>query len=183
MSGVGIVSIRLPRSVLKAFEANALRAGVDKHEAARRLVLALEQLTDDQLADLPEPPKESDNPRLSLYLGWPYAEIPATVSRRTQLSISCIVRRLVYGLVVTGAIKAVQTKHVNELNLVPVQQSTEESNCCSYAGIIFLAMLVIAVTGIMVRYQRIRTRRTKPKMVSHKPIPSLGETPEGANPQ
>src|SRR5712692_7826615 len=129
MSGAGLVSIRLPRSIMEAFEAEALQADMDKHEATRRLVLCLERLTNDQLAKLPEPPKEKDNPRLSLYIGWPHAETLATVSRRTQLSMSCIVRRLVYGLAVTGAIKPASTGQVHEPNLAPVQHGAQVSNC------------------------------------------------------
>jgi hypothetical protein len=181
MSGTGLVSIRLPRSVMEAFEANAFRAGMDKHDATRRLVSCLERFTDDELTALPEPLRESDNPRLSLYVGWPHAETLATVSRRTQLSTSCIVRRLVYGLVVTGAIKVAPTGQVHELDLAPVQHSIEGPNCGSYGSMILLAVLALAIIGLVLRYRWIKTRRTSLKTVSRKPSPSLSEDPKGAD--
>src|SRR5258708_15499428 len=119
VSGAGLVSIRLPRSVMEAFEADAMYTGIDRHEAARRLISCLGTVTDDHLVNLAEPPKESENPRLSLYLGWPHAQTLATVPRRTQLSVSCIVRRLIYGLAVTRAITVSPTGHVHRCNPAP----------------------------------------------------------------
>lgn len=167
MSGAGIVSIRLPRSAMETFETNALRAGIDKHEAARRLVLCLERLTDDQLATLPEPPRESDNPRLSLYFGFPHAEALAAVSRRTQLSLSCIVRRLVYGAVVTGSITVTQTGQPPKFPSTRVQHRVEESDYGSVAWIIVLVLLV-AVVSVFLRYRWIRARRNKSRVRSPK---------------
>ena len=183
MSGAGLVSIRLPRSVMEAFEANALHAGIDKHEAARRLISSLDTLTDDQLIGLPEPPRESDSPRLSLYLGWPHTQTLATVSQRTQLPISCIVRRLIYGLAVTGAIQSVTTGQVHKLNRAPVQHGNGETDYGLYAGVILLALLAVAIVGIVLRYRWIRTRRAKLTTVSRETTPILSEAAKGADPQ
>ena len=182
MSGAGLVSIRLPRSVMEALEANSLRAGMDKHEATRRLVLHLEQLTDDQLANLPEPPRELDNPRVSLYVGWPQTEALAAVSRRTQLSTSCIVRRLVYGLVASGSIDLDQSEESPELHLTHIQHRAEGLERALFPWMI-LAVVTVVIAGVVLRYRWIRTHRTKPKTVPRRPTPSVCETPKGADPQ
>ena len=161
---------------------NATRAGMDVHEATRRLVLGLRRLTDDALASLPEPPTEPDNPRLSLYVGWRDMDALATVSGRTQLSISRIVRRLVYGLVVTGAIRLGENGEIQEFRAARVQTRAVELDSESFVWIV-LVVLAVTVIGIVLRYQWLRTHRRKRKMDSRKPEPSSTETDMEAAPQ
>jgi hypothetical protein len=108
MSGEGLVSVRLPRSLLGAFRALAERQGIGIHEAARRVVSFLPSLTPDAFKSLPEPPRELDTPRVSLYVGWDGLDVLACLTSGSILTNSCIFRRLLYGLLVTKEIEFVQ---------------------------------------------------------------------------
>ncbi len=160
VSGQGLISVRLPRSLMEGFEANASEAGMDVHETIRQLVLSLRELTDGELASLPEPPREPDNPRLSLYVGWPQMDALSAVSRRTQLSMSRVVRRLIYGLVVTGSIRLDRNGNNQGLDSSRVQRGTEGLDCESIAWVV-LALLTIAIVGGVLRYWWVRTRQSK----------------------
>ena len=65
MSGDGLISARIPRSLLQALQASAQRQGISLHEAARRLTDKLPSLTQADLRGLKEPPREPDSPRVS----------------------------------------------------------------------------------------------------------------------
>lgn len=118
MSGEGLISVRLPRSLMAVFRGSVSRAGIDIHSGTRRLVCALERFTPDELRWLPEPPKELDNPRLSLYVGWQCIDILAESNRQSQLSTSSVIRRLIYALLVNRSIQFVQNTDTKELRLV-----------------------------------------------------------------
>jgi hypothetical protein len=152
MSGNGLISVRLPRSLMAAFEENAARTGIDVHEAARRLIHSLGEVSDDELISLPEPQRESDNPRISLYIGWPQIETLAAVSERTQLSMSQIVRRLIYGAVVGRSVGLGTGKTTHRLPR-PVEDS-------EFIAVVFV-FLAIAVVGALFLYRWARYRKRK----------------------
>ena len=97
MGGEGLVSVRLPGSLLAAFRASTDRQGITVHHAARSLIAGLESLTTDNLKALREPASEVDAPRVSLYIGWDLLDVLADATRESNLTNSSIVRRLLYG--------------------------------------------------------------------------------------
>jgi len=125
MSGQGLISIRMPHSLLDVFRAAALRSKHTLHGGARTLISGMRGLTSDQLAALPEPPQELDSPRVSLYIGAQYVGALAETAQKTRLSASSIVRRLAYGLFVNKSIRFVQNSTSKEWILVSVQNGSE----------------------------------------------------------
>ena len=155
MSGAGLISARLPRSLMEALETSASRAGLDVHEAVRQLVAGLRELTDAELAALPDPPKELDNPRLSLYVGWSHIETLKAVSDRTQLSISDLVRRLLYRWLVD---ESTWSREIRGLPSSPVLGSGEELDFLFVWAAVGLA---VAVVGVVVFWLWLRSRQRK----------------------
>jgi hypothetical protein len=121
MSGQGLISVRIPRSLLDVFRTAASRSKRTLHGAARFLILGLKGLTPDELSAIPEPQQELDSPRVSLYVGSQCVATLTEVSQKTQLSVSSIVRRLAYGLFVDRSIWFVQNSTNKEWLLVSVQ--------------------------------------------------------------
>jgi hypothetical protein len=108
MSGDGLVSIRMPQSLLAAFRVAAQRQGISIHEAARRLTERLPSLTRDDFRALAEPPQESDGSCVSLYIGWKLLNGLADATHKSNLTNSSIFRRLLYGFLVTKQVEFVQ---------------------------------------------------------------------------
>src|SRR4029077_10342889 len=108
MSGYGLVSVRIPRSLLEALKASAQRQGISIHEATRRFTDKLPSLTRDDLRTLKEPPGEQDTPRVSLYIGWELFDVLADATHESNLTNSSIFRRLLYGFLVIKQIAFVQ---------------------------------------------------------------------------
>jgi hypothetical protein len=125
MSAQRLISVRIPRSLLGAFRVAASCSKRTLHGAARFLILGMKGLTPDQLSAIPEPPQESDNPRVSLYVGSSSVTALREASNKTQLSVSSIVRRLAYGLFVDKSIRFVQNSGNKEWFLVSVQKGSE----------------------------------------------------------
>jgi len=125
MSTQGLISVRIPRLLLDAFRVAASCSKRTVHGAAGFLILGMKGLTPDQLSAIPEPPQESDNPRVSLYVGASCVSALREASQKTQLSVSSIVRRLAYGLFVDKSIRFVQNSSSQEWPLVSVQRSSE----------------------------------------------------------
>jgi hypothetical protein len=126
MSGDGLISIRLPRTLFELLRAALQRSGRDLHEGARFLISYLDCLSPDELASLPEPPNETENPRVSFYVGR-YVLTLDEMSAGTQLSKSSILRRLVYGLFVTKSLRFVQHCENKKWRLVCVQNNAENN--------------------------------------------------------
>lgn len=127
MSGEGIVSIRLPQSLLGAFRAAADRQSLTIHEAARRVTALLHGLTTDELRSLREPPPESCNPRVSLYLGWTAIDVLASYTQSGILSNSQIFRRILFGLLVSKKLAFVQERGEWKLKIRNVETSQKSS--------------------------------------------------------
>lgn len=125
MSGQGLISVRIPRSLLDVFRAAALRSKHTLHGGTRTLISGMRGLTSDQLAAIPEPPQELDNPRVSLYIGAQCVGALAEAAQKTRLSASSIVRRLAYGLFVNKSIRFVQNSTSKGWILVSVQNGSE----------------------------------------------------------
>lgn len=133
MGGQGLISVRIPRSLLDVFRAAALRSKHTLHGGTRTLVSGMRGLSSRQLAALPEPPQELDNPRVSLYIGPQCVSTLTESSQKTHLSVSSIVRRLAYGLFVNKSIRFVQNSKSREWHLVSVQNSSE-IGCLNHEG-------------------------------------------------
>jgi hypothetical protein len=123
MSGYGLVSARIPRSLLEALKASAQRQGISIHEAARRLTDKLPSLTRDDLRTLKEPPREQDSPRVSLYIGWDLLDVLADAAHESDLTNSSIFRRLLYGFLVTKQVEFVQQNNDWKLKIVSTKHS------------------------------------------------------------
>jgi hypothetical protein len=123
MSGYGLVSVRIPRSLLEALKASAQRQGISIHEAARRLTDKLPSLTRDDLRTLKEPPGEQDTPRVSLYIGWELFDVLADATHESNLTNSSIFRRLLHGFLVTKQIAFVQQDGRWKLKIVSTKHS------------------------------------------------------------
>lgn len=123
MSGHGLVSVRMPRSLLEALGASAQRQGISMHEAARRLTDKLPSLTRDDLRTLKEPPREQDSPRVSLYIGWDLLDVLADATQESNLTNSSIFRRLLFGFLVTKQVEFVQQGDTWKLQIVSTKHS------------------------------------------------------------
>lgn len=108
MSGDGVISVRLPRSLLATFRAAAEQKGLTVHDAMRFLTNALPSLTLDDLTALREPPGELDTPRISFYIGWRSIDVLVRTIQNTPLTNSTVLRRLLYALLITKEIGFVQ---------------------------------------------------------------------------
>ena len=123
MSGYGLVSARIPRSLLEALKASAQRQGISIHEATRRLTDKLPSLTRDDLRALKEPSREQDSPRVSLYIGWDLLDVLADAAHESDLTNSSILRRLLYGFLVTKQVAFVQQNNDWKLKIVSTKHS------------------------------------------------------------
>jgi hypothetical protein len=128
MSGDGLISVRMSRSLLDAFRAAAQRQGISIHEAARRLTGKLPSLTRDDLRALTEPPRESDTPRVSLYIGWELLDVLADAAHESNLTNSGIFRRLLYGFLVTKQVEFVQQGDNWKLQIVSTKHNEYSSS-------------------------------------------------------
>jgi hypothetical protein len=118
MSGDGVVSARVPRSLLAILRAVAAEHGISIHEAAARLLDRLPSLTLEELASLPEPPREPDNPRISLHIGWNCVDILTEITYGSPLNNSSIIRRVLYAYLVQNTLEFVQRGGRSVLQLI-----------------------------------------------------------------
>jgi hypothetical protein len=108
VSGDGVISVRLPLSLVGALRATAEEHGISIHEAASRWISYLPSLSQDDLETLKEPPRELDTPKVSLYVGWRGVDVLTVATRNSGLTNSTIIRRLLYAVLVAGDIEFVQ---------------------------------------------------------------------------
>jgi len=125
MGGDGLLSVRLPLSLLETLRAAAGQRGLTIHEAARRVLAGLSSLTPDQVRALKEPPHELASPRVSVYVGWPGMDDLADMTRNASLTNSAVFRRLLYGLLVTKELLFVQQNGTWKLQIV-ARKNTEQ---------------------------------------------------------
>lgn len=131
MSGDGVVSVRLPLTLLGAFRAAAARQGISIHEAASRLVSFLRSLSINDLMALTEPPRELDTPKISLYIGRRAIDVLVSVAHSGTLSNSQILRRVLFGLLIRKNISFVQ--HNGQWKL-QISVAKDEQNLSSVRG-------------------------------------------------
>jgi hypothetical protein len=108
VSGDGVISVRLPLSLVGALRATAQEHGISTHEAASRWISYLPSLSLDELKTLKEPPRELDTPRVSLYVGWRVVDALTVATRNSGLTNSTIIRRLLYAVLITDDLEFVQ---------------------------------------------------------------------------
>jgi hypothetical protein len=125
MSGDGVISVRLPRSLFGALRATADQHGISIHEAARRWTSYLPSLSEDDLKALTEPPRELDTPKVSLYLGWRVIDALTIATRNSALTNSTIIRRLLYAVLVTDDIEFVQQNDRWKLQITKSKSSEQ----------------------------------------------------------
>src|SRR5579872_3612838 len=102
MSADGLISVRIPRSLMATFRQAAQYVPISVHEAARQTLEALDNLTIDDLRELRGAPWERSAERLSLYVGGWEAERFKSMCEKAGLSFSTVFRRLLYAQLVTG---------------------------------------------------------------------------------
>jgi hypothetical protein len=127
MSSDGVVSVRLPLSLLGAFRAAAERQGITIHEAARRVVSFLPTVPLSDLANLREPTREHEQPKVSLYVGWRAVDILMAATRENGLTNSAILRRMLNGFLVSNEVKFVQQGDHWELKIMRGNDSEKSS--------------------------------------------------------
>jgi hypothetical protein len=127
MSGDGVVTVRLPLSLLGAVRATAQEHAISIHEAARRWVSYLPSLSPDDLRVLKEPPREFDTPKTSLYLGWRVVDVLSAATRNSGLTNSTIIRRLLYAVLVTDDLEFVQQNDRWKLQITKSKSSEKTS--------------------------------------------------------
>jgi hypothetical protein len=108
MSGDGIVSVRLPETLLQALRSAAEKQGHTIHSAAQVIVESLASLTANDFHTLVEPPHEIENPRISFYVGWQCVDALAAATDNINLSPSGIFRRVLFALLVCRSLEIVQ---------------------------------------------------------------------------
>jgi hypothetical protein len=119
MSGEGVISVRLQRSLLTVFRSAAERQGLTIHDAAATTIAAINSGFEEELEELREPPREADSVRVSLYVGWYNIDALTAITRNRALTNSSILRRLLYGLLVTREIEFVQQNDRWNLQIAP----------------------------------------------------------------
>ena len=127
MGKEGVISVRLPRSLLGAFRAAAERQGISIHEAARRVLSFVLSFGPDTIKSLPEPPRELDTRRISLYVGWNAIDELEVATVGGFLTNSSILRKLLHGLLVTKEIEFVQKNERWKLQIAS-RKTIETSN-------------------------------------------------------
>jgi hypothetical protein len=127
MSGEGILSVRLPLSLLGILRAIAGQQSMTIHETARRVLAGLSSLTPDQLRELKEPPREIASQRISLYVGWPLMDELAEMTQDAALTNSAVFRRLLYALLVTNQVLFVQQNGSWKLQIVSPKNAEKNS--------------------------------------------------------
>jgi len=115
MSGRGLVSVRLPESMLVKLHLAARRRGMSTNDFARTVVDGLVGLSGSQIQEIPEPPLEAANPRLSLYLGQERLQVLHAAATSSGLSPSSVLRRA-------------QNAAVTKNPIPPVQRPTRQSD-------------------------------------------------------
>jgi hypothetical protein len=122
MSGEGLISVRLPKSLYGRFKATANSQGLDLHDAARRLISRLPSFTADEFSTLEDPPREPDMPRVSLYVGCDSVDALVEAAHESNLAISTILRRLLYAFLVSGQLQLVQNGEHWKLQITSQKQ-------------------------------------------------------------
>ena len=141
MSGRGVKSVRLPRSLLKKRRAESSERGKTLHNEIRAVVCRIEHFDVSQLRGLPNPPHEPNPVRLSLYLGPEGVNRLNAAARKSGLTSSTLLLRLLYALPEIRRIKFVQP-------VVKEKQASPSSWRTSLIlGALFLLPLITAVLG------------------------------------
>lgn len=118
MSGEGSVMVRCPKSVLGAFRASARLLGLTVDDWGRNLIELLPSLDEDELMSLPDPPREQESSHITLWVGWNAVDTLASITRRSNLTNSTILRRVFYAPHVTGEIVLVQDGENRQIKYV-----------------------------------------------------------------
>jgi hypothetical protein len=134
MSGDGVVTVRLPLSLLGAVRATAQEHSISIHDAASRWISYLPSLSPDDLKVLREPPREFDTPKVSLYIGWHVVDALTVATRNSGLTISTVIRRLLYALLITDDLEFVQQNDHWKLQITNSTSSEKASFCSAEKG-------------------------------------------------
>lgn len=141
MSGHGLVSVRLPQSMLHKLHVTAGRRGLRTNELAQIIVNGLEGLSGSQIREIPEPSLEATNPRLSVYLGQKGLQVLNTAATSSSLSPSSALRRALNAALTTKSFSPVQ----------PLAKQKEESLSWLSILIAVVAAIVVPVLGAIVQ--------------------------------
>jgi hypothetical protein len=119
MSGRGLVSVRLPESMLERLRLAARRQGVSTNDFARTVVDGLVGLSGSQIREIPEPPSDAANPRLSVYLGQERLQVLNAAATNSGLSPSSALRRALNAALTRNLIPSVQPEE-DRVNMAPL---------------------------------------------------------------
>jgi hypothetical protein len=135
MSGDGIISVRLPQALLTTFRNWAASQNLSIHRAAIDLIYWMPDLDANELLSLREPPKESDNPRVSLHVGLDSIHFLAEVTSNSGLGTSSAFRRFLHAYLVDRTVEVVQRGQ--SWVLQPISQEPRkktDGNECGHAA-------------------------------------------------
>jgi hypothetical protein len=152
MSGQGLVSVRLPESMLQRVRLTARRRGLTTNEFARSVVGGLVGLAGAQIQEIPEPGSEGTNPRLSLYLGDEGLQVLNSAATASGLSPSSVLRRALNA--------ALGTKLMS-----PVQHSEHDDHSLSWLPIL-IAIVAAIVVPVLNAIAQARTASVQQKGAS-----------------
>jgi hypothetical protein len=153
MSGRGLVSVRLPESLSHELRLSAQRRGLKINDLARTSVKGLVGIGGSQIREVPEPPLESTNPRVSLYLGEEGLRVLNAAAMSSGLSPSSVLRRVLNAALTTRLPSSVQ--HLAE----------ESEHSLSYVWILIAVVLTI-VSAILSAIARTQTASAQQKGMS-----------------
>ncbi len=142
MSGRGLVSSRLPESMLERLGTVATGRAMSTNELARTVVDGLPGLSGSQIRSIPEPRLEATNPRLSLYLGQEGLQVLNAAATSSGLSPSSVLRRALNAAVTRNLITPVQR---------PTNRKDELPLWLSILFVIAIAIVLPILTGLVSR--------------------------------
>ena len=142
MSGRGLVSCRLPESMLERLGTVATGRAMSTNELARTVVDGLPGLSGSQIRSIPEPRLEATNPRLSLYLGQEGLQVLNAAATSSGLSPSSVLRRALNAAVTRNLITPVQR---------PTNRKDELPLWLSILFVIAIAIVLPILTGLVSR--------------------------------
>jgi hypothetical protein len=117
MSGDGLISVRMSRSLLEALRNTATRNQVSISEIAGRILSRTNSL-DGILTTIQDPTTEGNGQRVSLYVGCDCVDMIFQNATANSMWSSSLVRRVLHGILVAESIEFVQEAGVWKLQVI-----------------------------------------------------------------
>jgi hypothetical protein len=109
------ISMKIPSSLLESLERVAKYQEISPIEGCRRVIRGIFGLSVADLRSLPEPPRPIRERVLILDLDSRHLDVLSEVSKRSRLSGPSILRRILYGMLITHKVRFVCGESENDL--------------------------------------------------------------------